>query len=72
MLNFYDPNMMSITIRQKNILSVFVFDPRIFSEKEKLSVSVSAVSVRIRSVFIPACEEDGLSCLVGDVGGRLG
>jgi hypothetical protein len=49
-LNFYDRNMMNIT---KNILSVSKFDPRIQSEKEKLYVSVSTVSVRIRSVFIP-------------------
>jgi glycosylphosphatidylinositol transamidase (GPIT) subunit GPI8 len=40
----------------KNILSVSVFDPRIQSEKEKLSVFVSAVSVRIRSVFIPTSD----------------
>jgi hypothetical protein len=37
----------------QNILSVSVFDPRILSEKEKLSVFVSAVSVHIRCVFIP-------------------
>jgi hypothetical protein len=43
---------MNITIRQKNILFVSVFNPRILSEKEKLSVS--AVSVRIRSIFIPS------------------
>jgi hypothetical protein len=46
--------MMNITIRQKNILSVSESDPRIQTEKEKLSVFVSAVSVRIRSVFIPS------------------
>jgi hypothetical protein len=43
---------MNITIRQKYILSVSVFDPRIQFEKEKLSVSESAVSVHFRSVFI--------------------
>jgi hypothetical protein len=42
-LNFYDPNMMNITIRQ-NIMSVSESDPRIQTEKEKLSTSVSAVS----------------------------
>jgi hypothetical protein len=33
-------------------MSVSVFDPRILSEKEKLFVSVSVVSVHIGSVFI--------------------
>jgi hypothetical protein len=39
----------------KNILSVFVFNLRIQSEKEKLFVFVSAVPVCIWSVFIPNC-----------------
>jgi hypothetical protein len=51
MLHFYDPNMMNITIRQKRLF-VSIFDPRILSEKEKIFVSISAVSVRIRFVFI--------------------
>jgi hypothetical protein len=37
----------------QNILFVSESDPRIQTEKEKLSVFVSAVSVRILSVFIP-------------------
>jgi hypothetical protein len=43
-LNFYYPNMINITIRHKIYC---LFDPRILSEKEKLSVSVSTISVRI-------------------------
>jgi hypothetical protein len=50
-LNFYDPNMMNHYSTQ-NILSVSESDARIHIEKEKLIVSVSAVSVRIRSVFM--------------------
>jgi hypothetical protein len=36
-----------------HLLFVFESDLRIQPEKEKLYVSISAVSVRIRSVFIP-------------------
>jgi hypothetical protein len=42
---------MNITIRHKIYCSVSEVDPKIQSEKEKLSVSVSAVSIRIRSIF---------------------
>jgi hypothetical protein len=39
-------------------LSVFEFDPRIQFEKEKLSVSVSAISVRIGSIFMPSRKDE--------------
>jgi hypothetical protein len=53
MLNFYDPNIMNITIDKKYIVCIRIRS-EILSEKEKLFVFVSAVSIRIRSIFILA------------------
>jgi hypothetical protein len=43
-LNFYDLDMMNITIQHK--IYCHVFDPRILSEKEKLSSSIHSYPIR--------------------------
>jgi hypothetical protein len=46
-LNFYDPNMMHITIHKNYTVRIRIrskYDPRIQSEKEKLSIYVFAIS----------------------------